>query len=116
MADSNQPRIQVVSPVPSHTSFDEESLIESPSLRSPRSHYHFDSAIEISPVSPCSGLIKPELIDSSHFVYPPLITGHGRLVRARQTVPGWIGVLVIVGMLAWVIWCAWSLHPFVHGR
>ncbi|KAF2691427.1 hypothetical protein K458DRAFT_381284 [Lentithecium fluviatile CBS 122367] len=66
-----------------------------------------DSAIAVSPVltAPIRTHLQPSF-DTHHFVYPPLITGHGHLVKARQTVPNWVGALVVVGGFAWIVGCA----------
>lgn len=58
-----------------------------------------DSGVEVSPVSadPPTRTHTYTSFESRYVVYPPLITGHGRLVRARQTVPAWMGVLIVVG-------------------
>ncbi|PVH94568.1 hypothetical protein DM02DRAFT_633628 [Periconia macrospinosa] len=95
--------------------FDEETLIETPLSHSSNPDYRFDSAIQVSPTSSCSTLVKYKSVDNSYFVYPPLITGHGRLVRARQTIPSYAGILIILAMLLWAFWCAWNVRPSVGG-
>jgi hypothetical protein len=67
-----------------------------------------DSGIEVSPVSdlPPSRTQTYTSFESHHFVYPPLITGHGHLVRARQTVPAWMGALIVVGGFVCLVGCA----------
>jgi len=67
-----------------------------------------DSGFETSPVAdrPPTRTHTYTSSEGHHYVYPPLITGHGRLVRAKQTVPAWMGVLVVVGGVAWSVGCA----------
>ncbi|KAF1958712.1 hypothetical protein CC80DRAFT_17784 [Byssothecium circinans] len=117
-----QPRASPASQL--HDPFDEEHRIEttspSPSTQSKR----FDSGVEVSPTSlESASLVQYTSFDAASFrstsledtysIYPPLITGHGRLLRARQTIPAWLGVLVVLGLFAWTVWCA--LHVSLLG-
>lgn len=67
-----------------------------------------DSAVEfVPPLNTTFSYKRPEIPRGSpHFVYPPLIAGHGYLIKARQTVPAWIGALLVIGGFAWFVLCA----------
>jgi hypothetical protein len=76
----------------------------------PSSEQRVDSGVGVSPVSDAPPTQTHHHnyapLESWYYVYPPLITGHGRLVRARQTVPSWMGALVVVGGFACMVGCA----------
>lgn len=42
----------------------------------------------------------------SRAILPPLISGHGHLIRSSQTVPTWLGFFIVVGIVGWACWCA----------
>jgi hypothetical protein len=65
-----------------------------------------DSAVEISPNTDEGYRERVPLL------VPP-ITGHG--VHVHQTVPAWLGSLIIVGVLAWTTACAWCVRRLVLG-
>jgi hypothetical protein len=85
-------------------SLDEEHRISSRSTTTSQTH-RLDSAVEINPASPTRTYTNAPS-EARYYVYPPLITGHGQLMRGRQTVPAWVGVLIIVGGFAWIVGCA----------
>ncbi|KAF2643176.1 hypothetical protein P280DRAFT_547369 [Massarina eburnea CBS 473.64] len=103
------PPFQILDPF----SVDEESRIESSSANSER----VDSAVEISPTSPTTPTrVQYTSFEPLHVLYPPLITGHGRLVRTRQTVPSWMGALVVISVLGWTVWCALHVSSLLGGH
>ncbi|KAF2792290.1 hypothetical protein K505DRAFT_326281 [Melanomma pulvis-pyrius CBS 109.77] len=77
------------------------------SSSSPTSSHRFDSAVALSPASP------PTSSNERSPLLPPLITGHGprRHVVSRQTIPAWLGVIIVAGVLVWTTW----LSIFVVG-
>ncbi|KAF1913487.1 hypothetical protein BDU57DRAFT_520375 [Ampelomyces quisqualis] len=72
-----------------------------------------NSPIEVSPVEqPRPGYSFPH----QHRIIPPSIKGHGRLIVAHRTVPYWVGVLFVLGAVAWAVWCALYIYPLLSGH
>jgi hypothetical protein len=82
----------------------------SPVSPGPSSEQRVDSGVVTSPVSDAPPAPTHHHnyapLESRYYIYPPLITGHGRLVGARQAVPSWMGALVVVGGFACMVGCA----------
>ncbi|KAF2034504.1 hypothetical protein EK21DRAFT_108118 [Setomelanomma holmii] len=51
-----------------------------------------------------------------HRIIPPSIKGHGRLIVAHRTVPYWIGAFLVIGAVAWAVWCALYIYPLLGGH
>ncbi|KAF1841322.1 uncharacterized protein K460DRAFT_369359 [Cucurbitaria berberidis CBS 394.84] len=59
-----------------------------------------------SPLSPTElprpGYSRPY----QHRIIPPSIKGHGRLIVAHRVVPYWVGVLLVIGVFSFGVFCA----------
>ncbi|KAH6619962.1 hypothetical protein C7974DRAFT_415211 [Boeremia exigua] len=80
-----------------------------------------DSAISIAPSAAAPPLARPPLRytyshPNGHRIIPPSISGHGRLIVARRTVPYWGGVLIVVGSFAWAVFVAMHCFELLGGR
>jgi hypothetical protein len=51
----------------------------------------------------------------SRAILPPLISGHGHLIRSRQTIPTWLGFLIVVGIVGWACWVAENIFSILGG-
>jgi hypothetical protein len=72
-----------------------------------------DSGVGASPTMlPRAGYKTPH----QHRIIPPSITGHGRLIIAHRTVPYWVGLVFVVGVFFWAVWCAIYLYPLLGGH
>ncbi|KAF2254358.1 hypothetical protein BU26DRAFT_600088 [Trematosphaeria pertusa] len=102
MADVSHPNIEPPPPLRRNSS-DEEQRI--------------DSAVEVSPTDPPPPPASPSALRVSRFVIPPSIAGHnGRLLQARQVIPNWAGVVIVLGVFAWAVWCSVYVFPLLGGR
>ncbi|KAF2856487.1 hypothetical protein T440DRAFT_411400 [Plenodomus tracheiphilus IPT5] len=70
-----------------------------------------DSGVEVSPIEPPSGYTYRQ----QYRIIPPRISGHGRLIAARRTVPYWIGLVSVVGAFAWAVLCAIYIYRLGGG-